>query len=86
MIYKKSRDFAVRIIRLYQYLNAENHEYVLSKQLLRSGTSIGANCAEASRAQSKTECVMRFIILHSTFRLLSIRNSTRCGKDVKDIQ
>ena len=49
---KKSKAFAVRIIRMYQYLCEEKHEYVLSKQVLRSGTSIGANVREAKRAQT----------------------------------
>ena len=46
---EKSKSFAIRTIRLYQYLtkSAENKEYVLSKQLLRSGTSVGANVKEA---------------------------------------
>ena len=43
----KSKNFAIRIVRLYQYLCTEKKEFVLSKQLLRSGTSIGANLAEA---------------------------------------
>ena len=43
IILDKSKAFALRIIRLYKYLCNEQHEYVLSKQLLRSGTSIGAN-------------------------------------------
>ena len=43
----KSKLFALRVIRLYKYLCEEKKEYVLSKQLLRSGTSIGANIAEA---------------------------------------
>lgn len=43
----KSKSFAIRIVRLYQYLTKEKKEYVLSKQLLRSGTSIGANLSEA---------------------------------------
>ena len=43
----KSFDFAVRIVNLYKYLTDIKKEYVLSKQLLRSGTSIGANVAEA---------------------------------------
>ena len=43
----KSKNFAIRIVRLYQYLCTETKEFVLSKQLLRSGTSIGANLAEA---------------------------------------
>ncbi len=43
LIVDKSMDFAVRIVNLYKYLMQEKSEYVLSKQLLRSGTSIGAN-------------------------------------------
>ena len=43
----KSKNFAIRIVRLYQYLCTEKKDFVLSKQLLRSGTSIGANLAEA---------------------------------------
>lgn len=55
VIVDKSKTFAVRIIRLYQYLGSEKKEYVLSKQLLRSGTSIGANVKEAIRGQSKAD-------------------------------
>lgn len=51
----KSFDFAVRIVNLYKHLNSEKKEYVLSKQLLRSGTSIGANVSEAQRGQSKAD-------------------------------
>ena len=51
----KSKAFALRIIRLYKYLQKEKNEYVLSKQLLRSGTSIGANVKEAVRGQSKAD-------------------------------
>jgi len=52
---RKSFLFAVRIVKLHQYLNASKKEYVLSKQLLRAGTSIGANIAEAEQAQSKAD-------------------------------
>lgn len=55
VIVDKSKDFALRIIRLYQYLREEKREFVLSKQILRSGTSIGANVKEAIRAQSKAD-------------------------------
>ena len=48
----KSKSFSIRIIRLYKYLHDEKHEYVLSKQILRSGTSIGANIREATRGQT----------------------------------
>ena len=58
----KSRQFAVRIVRLYQYLCEEKHEYVLSKQLLRCGTSIGANIAESTCAFSKKEFLAKMYI------------------------
>lgn len=54
-IVEKSKAFAVRIIHLYQYLGSEKKEYVLSKQILRSGTSIGANVKEAIYGQSKAD-------------------------------
>ena len=55
MIVDKSKAFALRIIKLYKYLCKEQNEYVLSKQILRSGTSIGANVKEAIRGQSKPD-------------------------------
>lgn len=55
VIVDKSFDFAVRIVKLYQHLNSEKKEFVLSKQLLRSGTSIGANVSEAIRGQSQAD-------------------------------
>ena len=55
VIVNKSKAFAIRIIRLYKYLCTEKKEFVLSKQLLRSGTSIGANVQEAIRGQSKDD-------------------------------
>ncbi len=51
----KSFQFAVRIVNLYKYLSKDKGEYVISKQLLKSGTSIGANIAEGERAQSKAD-------------------------------
>ena len=48
-------EFAKRIVRLYQYLVSEQKETVMSKQILRSGTSIGANIAEAQQAQSRPD-------------------------------
>lgn len=47
--------FAFRIVKLYQYLQETKKEYVLSKQLLRAGTSIGANTRESKNAQSKND-------------------------------
>ncbi len=55
VIETKSLDFAVRTVNLYKYLTAEKKEYVLSKQLLRSGTSIGANVVEAERGQTRPD-------------------------------
>lgn len=52
---QKSMAFARRIVRLYQYLGNEHHEYVMSKQVLRSGTSIGANIAEAVYGSSRKD-------------------------------
>ena len=53
----KSKDFALRIIKLYKYLTntANTKEFVMSKQILRSGTSIGANIREALRGQSRPD-------------------------------
>ncbi len=59
---KKSKAFAVRIIRMYQYLCDEKHEYVLSKQVLRSGTSIGANVREVKRAQTTPDFYAKLFI------------------------
>lgn len=59
---EKSWQFAIRIVRLYQYLCKMQKEYVLSKQLLRSGTSIGANIHEAQRAQSKKDFTAKMSI------------------------
>ena len=55
VIADKSKAFALRIIKLYKHLCAEKNEYIMSKQVLRSGTSIGANIREATRAQSKAD-------------------------------
>ena len=53
----KSVDFAVRIVKFYKYLCDEKKEYVLSKQILRSGTSIGANIRESQNAQSGADFI-----------------------------
>ncbi len=59
---EKSFSFAVRIVNLYKHLTSEHKEYVLSKQLLRSGTSIGANVAEAQKGQSKADFIAKMSI------------------------
>ena len=62
VIVEKSFDFAVRIVNLHKYLSAEKKEYTLSKQLLRCGTSIGANVSEAQRGQSKADFLAKMSI------------------------
>ena len=62
IIERKSFDFAIRIVKLYQYLCGEKKEYILSKQLLRSGTSIGANVSEAQIGQSKLDFYAKIAI------------------------
>ena len=58
----KSKQFAIRIVRMYQYLTKEKHEFILSKQILRSGTSIGANIAEANCAISRKDFLSKMYI------------------------
>ncbi|PKQ64974.1 hypothetical protein BZG02_03775 [Labilibaculum filiforme] len=57
IIKEKSFRFAIRIVKLYKYLISEKKEFVLSKQLLRSGTSIGANVGESQNAESKADFI-----------------------------
>ena len=62
VIERKSFAFSVRIVNLYRYLSQEKKEYVISKQIYKSGTSIGANIAEAQRAQSTADFVAKMKI------------------------
>lgn len=62
VVFIKSKSFAVRIVKLYQYLCETKKEYVLSKQLLRSGTSIGANIAESTCAMSDKDFLAKIYI------------------------
>ena len=62
VILDKSKAFAIRIVRMYVWLKDEKHEYVLSKQCLRSGTSIGANVHEGVMARSKAEFIAKLQI------------------------
>ena len=59
---EKSLDFAVRIVNVRKYLTSKKKEYVLSKQLLRCGTSIGANIAEAQRGQSTADFAAKMCV------------------------
>lgn len=58
----KSFKFAIRIVNLYKYLCEEEHEYIMSKQVLRSGTSIGAMIREAEHSESKADFIHKLAI------------------------
>ena len=62
VILSKSLQFAARIVKLYQYLTKETHETVTSKQIIRSGTSIGANANEAIYGVSKSDFIAKLQI------------------------
>ena len=62
IIETKSFDFAVRIVKLYKLLCEQRKEYFLSKQLIHSATSIGANISEAQQAQSKADFISKLSI------------------------
>ena len=94
----KSRRFAIRVYRLYKYLCDEKREFTLAKQLLRSGTSIGANLSEAKYAISKKEFLAKASIslkeaaeteywldLLKEINLLSPVEHQNIIKDCKDI-
>lgn len=62
VIVEKSKSFALKIIRIYKILCDDKREFILSKQMLRSGTSIGANVKEAIRGQSKVDFYAKLFI------------------------
>jgi len=62
IIEERSFEFAVRIVNLYKYLTTERQESIMSKQLLRSGTSVGANVSEAQQAQSPMDFLSKMSI------------------------
>jgi four helix bundle protein len=68
IIQEKSFDFAIKIIHLYNYLINDKKEFVMSKQLLRSGTSIGANVEEAIGAQSSKDFIHKISISYKEAR------------------
>jgi len=68
IIQTKSYAFAVRIVRLYQHLVSSKKEFVLSKQVLRCGTSIGANVEEAIGAQSRADFISKLSIAYKEAR------------------
>ncbi|MBR4569343.1 MAG: four helix bundle protein [Candidatus Riflebacteria bacterium] len=62
LLANKTVDFAIRIVKFYKYLCSERKEYVLSKQILKSGTSIGANVRESRNAQSLADFINKLNI------------------------
>ena len=62
IIEDKSINFAIRIVKLYDYLRENKHEYIMSKQLMRCGTSIGANVSEAQMGQTKADFYAKIAI------------------------
>lgn len=93
IVKEKSFDFALKIIVLYKYLSYEKKEYVMSKQLLRSGTSIGANIEESQAAQSRKDFISKMSIASKEARethywLRLLLESGYIGKDniIKDCE
>jgi four helix bundle protein len=87
VVHEKAFEFALEVIRLYKQL-VEQHEYVLSKQLLRSGTSIGANLEEARAAQSRNDFFTKITIAskearESRYWLLLLQHSELAKVDVR---
>jgi four helix bundle protein len=83
---EKSYAFALRIVNLCRTLMDEKREFVLSKQLLRSGTSIGANIAEANQAQSRSDFIHKLSIAHkesfeTEYWLMLLRDSDYLNSD-----
>ena len=68
VVLQKSYAFAIKIVRIYQFLSEEKREFILSKQLLRSGTSIGANVEEAVGGQSDKEFFSKLTISYKECR------------------
>ena len=64
IVMDKSKAFAMRVIKLYKYLCENKNEFVISKQLLRSATSIGANIKEAQCGQSKKDFIAKMYIAY----------------------
>ena len=89
VIAEKSYQFALRIVKLYQFLIQEKKEFTLGKQILRSGTSIGANVAEAVGSQSKKEFRAKMSIaykeiLETNFWLNLLKDSKYIPEDLAD--
>ncbi|WIF96131.1 four helix bundle protein [Caminicella sporogenes] len=85
IVAEKAFSFALRIIKLYKYLIKEKCEFVISKQLLRSGTSIGANIEEARYAQSRKDFISKLSIsLKESAETMYWLKLLRDSKEVND--
>lgn len=84
IIKEKSYKFALRIVKMYKYICKEKNEYVLSKQLLRCGTSIGANVEEACAGQSKKDFIAKLHIAHK--EAFETRYWLRLLKDSEEVK
>lgn len=62
IVKKKSFEFSIRVVKLFHYLQTDKKEYVLSKQLLRCGTSVGAMVREAEHSESKSDFIHKLAI------------------------
>lgn len=80
IIKTKSFEFAIRVVKLYQHLQTERKEFVLSKQLLRSGTSVGAMVREAEHSESKQDFIHKLAIaqkeINETIYWLELMDAT----------
>jgi len=91
LIVKKSYDFALMIIELYKYLSHDKNEYILSKQLLRCGTSIGANIQEAQAGISKKDFIAKMSIaakeaLETRYWIHLLIDSQYISKDKEEVK
>ena len=81
LIIEKSFELAVRVVRLSQYLRDDKKEFVLSKQLLRSGTSIGSNVREAQQGESRLDFIHKLAIAlkeaHETIYWMELLKATK---------
>lgn len=84
---EKSYKFALRIVKLNKYLNEEKREFVLSKQILRSGTSVGANVVEANRAESTADFIHKLSIsLKESFETEYWLNLLKDSEYISEVQ
>ena len=88
---KQSIDFSIRIVAFYEWLINQKHEYVMSRQILRSGTSIGANIHESEFAASKADFKNKLRIAakeagETDYWLVVLQKTGYCNRDFDDLQ